>query len=423
VGFSQLLRRESLVGLIVGLMAGLFAYFFHDWYHQSLLPSIGLTSSLGSAVGFFVMVVLALIAERIVSQAFFKDSMLGLGKLEEVEERRASNYVQAAEQVGSELKQVGAFNDVMRGQLNSVVEMTETAAFDISSQLQTIDQVVTDLTELARHSADDSSRLVSESVARQEVNKLTIATMESYIQQRIAETDQDRDRIMLVVKEAKSLSTLVQLIRKISSQTNLLALNAAIEAARAGEAGRGFAVVADEVRKLSAETDKAVGQINQGINQVASSIEQQFEGKLNSDSVEAERATLKVFSMQLTELGDSYRDAIHQNNEIIGSVFESSQRLSSMFMDALASVQFQDVTRQQIEQVISALERLEGHARLLAERLEQFEDPNFELRPLAHHLDEIYSSYVMSSQRDTHHTALKDGVTSSSRDGPKVELF
>jgi methyl-accepting chemotaxis protein len=94
-----------------------------------------------------------------------------------------------------------------------------------------------------------------------------------------------------------------------------------------------------------------------------------------------------------------------------------------MFMDALASVQFQDVTRQQIEQVINALQRLDGHAGLLADRLAQFDDPKFELRPLAHHLDEIYNSYVMSSQRDTHHNALKDGVAAGSRDGPKVELF
>ncbi|MBI4985940.1 MAG: chemotaxis protein [Rhodocyclales bacterium] len=422
----NLARRATLVFIIVGLGAGIVVYFFNETFHQKVLPTLGLSDPLGDAFGTVLIVAAAYVGQRMVSLAFFHDTLLGVATREEEESRIITSHIEAAELVATELKQVPTFNGVIRQQLETIVTETEKAAFDISSQLQTIDEVVTKLSRFVDTSSHESDELVKGSQARIDVNKGMIETMDRYIRDRIAASEVDRQRIEQVVNEAKSLGSLVQLIKSISSQTNLLALNAAIEAARAGEAGRGFAVVADEVRKLSAATDQAVGQINQGIQAVANSISSQFQDKLSTDNVEAERATLNVFSMQLSEMGESYRQAIEHGLNTVVTVRESSNELAAMFMNALASVQFQDVTRQQIEQVIDALGRLDRHSQLLAERLQNFESGETDMQPLSEHLDQIYSQYVMESQRDSHQQAMGGGAAARAGNGgsgPKVELF
>jgi methyl-accepting chemotaxis protein len=424
--FGQLARRAALVFVVVGAGAGTSVYLFHDWFHQSFLPRLPLSSAMGDALGTVLILLAAYLGQRLVSFAFYKDSMLGLSQREQADAARAATYIKAADLVAAELKQVPVYNNLVRRQLETVVTETEKAAFDISSQLQTIDEVVSYLGSFVNTSASESSEMVAQSEARIEKNRQLLQTIDSYIHERMAAVHDDQVRVSQVVEEAKSLGTLVQLIKSISSQTNLLALNAAIEAARAGEAGRGFAVVADEVRKLSAATDQAVTQINHGIHQVANSIETQFKDKLQTDSIEAERTALQSFAHQLEELGQSYQDVTRHEAEVVATVANSSGKLATMFMNALASVQFQDVTRQQIEQVIDALNRLDHQSEQLVTRLEHFEDDNFTIQPLSEHLDQMYSNYVMDSQRDTHHHAMGGSGAAAKPaggSGPKVELF
>ncbi|GAL21396.1 N-acetylglucosamine regulated methyl-accepting chemotaxis protein [Vibrio maritimus] len=160
-----------------------------------------------------------------------------------------------------------------------------------------------------------------------------------------------------VEERVESIGSVVGTIQGISEQTNLLALNAAIEAARAGEAGRGFAVVADEVRNLAQRTQQATVEIQEMISQLQSSA----------------NSAVELMEKSVVEAADGVELVTNAGTELDGIVSQVNQINDMNFQIATAAGQQSSVAEEMNQNLTNVRELVEASVVVVTELLETSE--------------------------------------------------
>jgi methyl-accepting chemotaxis protein len=295
---KTLLFASLAFGLTIGLIFPFYANLFvtwkegmYGWFFASCLVA---GSMIGAANYWFVNTILVSrlrkiadvatqISERNLTHGCEMESHDTVGEIIVAFNKMAGNLRELIGEIGKMSGRVdGTTRDIQQqvDEIRGRFSAQHDSSKQIARAMERLSETVSDISTTAQQVAESSRGTVAAARAGSSVVAEAIQGMNS-IQQTVGQASGD---IHQLGQRSDEIGAIVAVIRGIADQTNLLALNAAIEAARAGEQGRGFAVVADEVRKLAEKTGSATEEIGQMIGAIQHQVRQTVQSMEQSQS-------------------------------------------------------------------------------------------------------------------------------------------
>lgn len=333
-----------------------------------------------------------------------------------------SRELAARKAVEADIKDCKPYIDVMHEQIGDSLAESEREVVVVIEQIDTLNAKTGKQREHIARSIKSAGDLTQDTQDRVENNKGVIEAIEMQLEAQTDEFRNNFERIQGLAGDVRSLTPLIKMITTIANQTSLLALNAEIEAARAGSAGHEFAVVALEVRKLAVLSTQAAADIAAKINATCHRVDEEMSQARASLEQHKASSAMKHLAADLGEMQSEFaknsRLLLEVITEVDANYAESVTRLS----EALGHIQFQDIMRQRMEHVQGALVEMRDHLLRLAERPDRPGWDGLFDTTFKGLLDSHLSSYKMASQTVTHLT-VAGGNSGSDNSRPAIELF
>ncbi len=246
-------------------------------------------------------------------------------------------FVENARLIMEEIKGISTLNKTSMDKLVQIAQETQKSMENSSTTLNSVKNKATDIASMMNASIEQSQGLRKRLIETQGLvkeSKDAIGDLFSQITESAHTEEELSSKVEQLSRNADDVKSILDIINDIADQTNLLALNAAIEAARAGEHGRGFAVVADEVRNLAGRTQKSLAEINSTIMVIVQEIND-VSSQMNLNSQKMERLSDMSKSVQETyeKMSSNLSSVVLDSNQSMDDYAKSGRQIEAMVSD------------------------------------------------------------------------------------------